>query len=154
MTNFKTTSTKPYVLRAFYDWIVDNHLTPYVAIDSRVDGVLLPPELAHQKEVIFNIDSAAAVGLSLGRQYIEFTARFSGVSRHVRCPISAVLGLYAKENGYGVLFLEDGSLSIIDESDDNMPAEAPPVPSADQGRRKPHLHVVGKTSPRKESDDV
>jgi stringent starvation protein B len=152
VTNFKTTSTKPYVLRAFYDWIVDNHLTPYVAVDTRINGVLLPPELAHQKEVIFNIDSTAAVGLSLGRHHIEFTARFSGISRHVRFPINAVLGLYAKENGYGVLFLEDGSLSIIDEPDSNIPAEAPPAPSSDQGRRKPHLHVVGKANPSKDSD--
>ena len=150
MTNAKTTSTKPYILRAFYDWIVDNQLTPYVAVDTRVDGVLLPPELAHQKEVIFNIDSAAAVGLSLGRQCIEFTARFSGISRHVRFPVNAVLGLYAKENGHGVLFLEDGSLSIIDEPEQSVPAEAPPVGSVEAPQRKPHLHVVSKAPPKKD----
>lgn len=130
---------KPFIVRAFYDWVIANDCMPFMAIDATVEGVSLPPSLAGEPQVVFNLSGAAAVGLALGDSLIEFSARFSGVGHHVSFPVSAVLGVYAKENGSGVLFLEDGSISIVGVDLDDFDVAAQvmlPVAS------KPALKVV------------
>jgi stringent starvation protein B len=142
-------SPKPYIIRAFYDWVEANHCTPFMAIDATEQGVSVPPSLAHEAQVVFDLSANTAAGLALGDRMIEFKARFSGVLHHVRIPPIAVLGVYAKENGSGVLFLEDGSLSIIGVELDAMVDAAKDMPAM---ASKPKLKVVT-INPKKQVPD-
>jgi len=96
-------STTPYLIRAIWEWCGDNGLTPYVAV--KVDGsTRVPLEFVRNGEIVLNISSDATRNLKIGNDLIQFSARFSGVSREVSVPISAVAGIFAKENGQGMAF--------------------------------------------------
>ncbi len=98
-----STSTRPYLIRALYDWCSDNGLTPYVAV--MVDEtVQVPREYVKDGEIVLNISFDATSALKLGNEYIEFKARFGGVARDIHVPISRVLAIYARENGQGMAF--------------------------------------------------
>lgn len=101
------TSTRPYLIRAFYDWIVDNDCTPYIVVDAVQKGVEVPQEFVDEGKIVLNIALSAVSGLVLGDHAIEFQARFGGSIRHVYTPIHSVLAIYAKENGRGMVFAED-----------------------------------------------
>ena len=144
------TSTRPYLIRAFYDWIVDNHCTPHVVVNASVAGVEVPLEYVDGGQIVLNIAVTAVQGLRLGDQAIEFQARFGGQVRRVYAPVSSILAIDAKENGRGMVFAED-------ETDED-PLTPPPATTATQsdenggsskgGRRgkraggRPHLTVV------------
>ncbi len=99
------TSNKPYLLRAFHQWIVDNGLTPYLMVDARIPGVDVPASAVDgEGRVVFNIAHRAVHGLEMGNEYIVFDARFSGASYPVTVPVAAVMAIYARENGAGTLF--------------------------------------------------
>jgi len=104
------TSTKPYLLRALYEWCVDNGCTPYVSVivDSRTR---VPMEYVREGEIVLNIGPLAASKLAIGNEFIECTARFSGVVREVTIPVSAVAAIYARENGQGMSFDVESSAS-------------------------------------------
>jgi stringent starvation protein B len=97
------TSTKPYLMRALYEWCVDNGCTPYVSVlvDSRTS---VPMEYVREGEIVLNIGPLAASKLNIGNEFIECTARFSGVVREVIIPVSAVIAIYARESGQGMTF--------------------------------------------------
>lgn len=98
-----TSSTRPYLIRAIYEWCTDNGLTPYVAI--AVDGsVQVPLEFVRDHEIVLNISFDATGDLILGNEFIEFKARFSGIPREIMVPIERVTAIYAKENGQGMSF--------------------------------------------------
>ena len=98
-----TTSTRPYLIRALYEWCTDNGLTPYVAV--RVDeSVQVPHEYVKDGEIVLNISFDATSSLKLGNEFIEFKARFAGVARDIMVPIAQVLAIYARENGQGMSF--------------------------------------------------
>ncbi len=98
-----STSTRPYLIRALYDWCSDNGLTPYVAV--MVDEtVQVPREYVKDGEIVLNISFDATSALKLGNEYIEFKARFGGVARDIHVPVSRVLAIYARENGQGMAF--------------------------------------------------
>ncbi|MEY2619503.1 MAG: putative Stringent starvation protein [Pseudomonadota bacterium] len=98
-----STSTRPYLIRALYDWCADNGLTPYVAV--MVDEtVQVPREYVKDGEIVLNISFDATSALKLGNEYIEFKARFGGVARDIHVPVSRVLAIYARENGQGMAF--------------------------------------------------
>ena len=114
------TTLKPYLIRAIYEWILDNNLTPYLLVDATNNNALLPQQFVEDGKIILNIRPEATYGLTLGNERIEFNAKFSGKPMGVVVPISAVLALYAKENGKGMVFeKEDNNL------DDNPPPEKP-----------------------------
>lgn len=100
-------STRPYLLRAFYDWIVDNGCTPHIVVNALYPEVQVPLEYAEGGQIVLNIALSAVQGLVLGDQCVEFKARFSGAIRHVNVPMRAVLAIYAKENGRGMVFAEE-----------------------------------------------
>ncbi len=101
------TSNKSYLLRALHEWISDNNMTPHILVDAGSNGVDVP-ELAVQKgKVILNIDNAAVHELEMGNEWLTFTARFSGRKHAVSVPLEAVLAIYAKENGQGMMFAHD-----------------------------------------------
>ncbi len=101
------TSNKPYLIRAIYDWIVDNDCTPYVLVTVEHGGVEVPTGFVQNGKIVFNVSSTACRGLHLGNERIVFSARFSGESLQVSFVPQAVLAIYAKENGKGMEFPEE-----------------------------------------------
>ena len=98
-----STSTRPYLIRALYEWCTDNGFTPYVAV--RVDGsVQVPREFVKDGEIVLNISYDATSSLQLGNDFIEFKARFGGKSREILVPVGRVIAIYARENGQGMAF--------------------------------------------------
>ncbi|HVL74680.1 MAG TPA: ClpXP protease specificity-enhancing factor [Noviherbaspirillum sp.] len=95
--------TKPYLLRAIYEWCTDNGYTPYLAsaVDTRTQ---VPREFVKNGEIVLNISFTATSGLKLGNELIEFHARFGGVSREISIPVENVVAIYARENGQGMAF--------------------------------------------------
>lgn len=115
-----STSTRPYLIRALYEWCTDNGYTPYVAV--RVDGtVRVPPEFVKDGEIVLNISFDATSSLKLGNEFIEFKARFAGTPREILVPIPNVMAIYARENGQGMAFpaiqpvVNDGSALFEEE---------------------------------------
>ena len=100
----KLTSNRPYLVRAMYDWISDNGLTPYLLVDARSPDVRVPPGAVKDGQVVLNVAVRAVTDLELGNDSIRFMARFSGVSHQVDVPVAAVLAIYAQENGQGMMF--------------------------------------------------
>ena len=99
----ESTSTRPYLIRALYDWCTDNGLTPYVAV--LVDeSVQVPREYVKNGEIVLNISFDATSSLKLGNDFIEFKARFAGSAREIMVPVSRVIAIYARENGQGMAF--------------------------------------------------
>ena len=131
------TSSRPYLIRAIYQWIIDNGMTPHLLVDVSVDGVLVPAEHVQNGKIILNIAPMAISGLVLGDEEITFSARFSGKSQGLHVPVEAVLAVYARENGQGMMFSEDESMiSATDDGDDPDPGTDPDKP------KRPSLRVV------------
>ena len=128
-------STKPYLLRAIWEWCNDNGFTPYLAV--QVDGrCRVPREFVRDGQIVLNIGPSATNKLQMGNEYIDFQARFGGVAREIYVPMSNVAAIYAKENGAGMAFEPEGDLS---ESDTSSAQESdidpePPVPPTGRPR--------------------
>lgn len=103
MNALDSTSTRPYLIRALYEWCTDNGFTPYVAV-SVDDTVQVPREYVKNNEIVLNISFDATSSLKLGNDFIEFKARFAGSAREIMVPISHVIAIYARENGQGMAF--------------------------------------------------
>lgn len=95
---------RPYLLRAFYEWLIDNQLTPHLVVDVTRPGVSVPMEFARDGQIVLNVAPRAVGNLELGNDDVRFNARFGGVPRQVFVPIAAVLAIYARENGSGTMF--------------------------------------------------
>jgi stringent starvation protein B len=131
------TSSRPYLIRAMYQWITDNGMTPHLLVDVSVDGVQVPAEHVQNGKIILNIAPMAISSLILGDTEITFTARFSGQPMSMYIPIDAVLAVYAKENGQGMMFSEDDG--AVSSSDDEGPE---PDDSGPDKPARPTLRVV------------
>ncbi len=121
-----------------YQWIVDNGLTPHILVDATLDDVMVPEQHIQDGKIVLNIAPMAIQGLTLGDTEITFSARFSGQSQSLYIPIQAVLAVYARENGQGMMFSEDdagGGLNAAGPSQDDDPDPDPDKP-------KPTLRVV------------
>lgn len=97
-------SNRPYLLRAFYEWIVDSQCTPILVIDANNPNLRAPMEYAEDGELVFNISSNAIRDLNMTNEKVEFKASFSGVIHIIKAPIGAILAVYAEENGEGIFF--------------------------------------------------
>ena len=129
------TSSRPYLLRAIYDWIVDNGLTPYLLVNANMENVLVPTEFVSNGKIILNVAPAAVKDLEIGNDEVHFSARFSGNPMYVSVPMAAAMAIYAKENGRGMVFSDDGDL----------PPEDPDSGGSDDGPikgKQPTLRVV------------
>ena len=98
------TPSKPYVVRAIYDWIVDNNCTPHVLIDAATEGVVVPEDYVTDGQIVLNVSPTAVVSLHLGNDAVSFSGRFGGVPLNVFLPLDSILGIYARENGQGMVF--------------------------------------------------
>jgi len=138
--------TKPYLLRALYEWCVDNGYTPHLAVkvDSRSQ---VPSEYVRNREITLNISPTAVHKLQMGNELIEFSARFAGVARQISVPVAAVYALYARETGHGMTFEVDaakpeiqgaaeGEPHTVSPSNESAPAALPP-PTAPTEPTKP-----------------
>src|SRR5918994_2105771 len=103
MNALESTSTRPYLIRALYDWCTDNGFTPYVAVLVD-DTVQVPREYVKNGEIVLNISFDATSSLKLGNDFIEFKARFAGTAREISVPVGRVIAIYARENGQGMAF--------------------------------------------------
>jgi|SRR5450830_1568622 len=99
----ETTSTRPYLIRALYEWCTDNGFTPYLAVSVN-DGVQVPREYVKDGEIVLNISFDATSSLKLGNDFIEFKGRFAGMARDIVVPVGQVIAIYARENGQGMAF--------------------------------------------------
>ena len=99
----ESSSTRPYLIRALYEWCSDNGYTPYVAVLAD-ETVQVPREYVKNGEIVLNISFDATSSLKLGNEFIEFKARFAGTAREIVVPISRVMAIYARENGQGMAF--------------------------------------------------
>lgn len=106
---------RPYLLRGYYDWFVDNNLTPYLVVDATYPEVKVPFEYVQNGQIILNISTNATGNLTLGNDAIEFNARFKGVNQQLFIPLGAVLAIYARENGDGVLFEDEAFYDIANQ---------------------------------------
>ena len=129
------TSNRPYFIRALYEWLVDNDLTPYLLVEAERDDVVIPSQFVEDGRIVLNIGPSAVRSLDLGNQTIRFNARFGGVAMDVLVPPSAVLGIYARENGRGMLFPDEHS-----EQTDGHPPDSDPDPNPP--RERPTLKVI------------
>lgn len=103
MDSTETSSTRPYLIRALYEWCTDNGLTPHLAVKVN-ERAQVPTEFVRDGEIVLNIGLDATNGLQLGNDYIEFKARFGGVAREIMVPVEQVMAIYARENGQGMSF--------------------------------------------------
>jgi stringent starvation protein B len=103
MNALDATSTRPYLIRALYEWCTDNGFTPYVAVLVD-DTVQVPREYVKNNEIVLNISFGATSSLKLSNDFIEFKARFGGSAREIHVPIGRVIAIYARENGQGMAF--------------------------------------------------
>lgn len=124
------TSLKPYLIRSIYEWIIDNQLTPHLLVDAENTEAILPYDYIEDGKIVLNLRPEAVQGLMLGNEEIQFNARFSGTAMHIVTPTTAVLAIYAKENGKGMMFDPE-------EYDNDTP---PPVEKKKTTR--PYLKVV------------
>ncbi|RPH20812.1 ClpXP protease specificity-enhancing factor [Buttiauxella warmboldiae] len=129
---------RPYLLRAFYEWLLDNQLTPHLVVDVTLPGVHVPMEYARDGQIVLNIAPRAVGNLELANGDVRFNARFGGVPRQVFVPMAAVLAIYARENGAGTMFEPEASYDEDGESHndiDPMPAEPETVMQVIDGSR-------------------
>jgi len=130
------TSTRPYLLRAIHEWMLDNGLTPQIIVDVNSDQVQVPRQYVEDGRIVLNIADGAVRHLSLGNEQVEFHARFGGTPHHIHIPTQQVLAIVARENGAGMSFTsEPGAADPL--QDDN----GGPSPD-DQGPTRPRLKIV------------
>jgi stringent starvation protein B len=130
MNALESTSTRPYLIRALYDWCTDNGFTPYVAVLVD-DTVQVPREYVKNGEIVLNISFDATSSLKLGNEFIEFKARFAGTAREIMVPVNRVIAIYARENGQGMAFPVPVASSHDEEA--GKPSPLTSVPAAGSG---------------------
>ena len=136
------TPNRPYLLRAYYDWLSDNMLTPHVVVDAYVTGTEVPQQFVKDGQIVLNIAQSAVGQLTLDNEYVQFNARFGGVPHHVILPMASIIGIYARENGAGVVFEEEDAYELADEESEELATVEPLLPDDDKPKRKSHLTLV------------
>ena len=144
------TPNRPYLLRAFFDWIVDNQCTPHLVVNADFPAVQIPTQFVQDGQIVLNISPSAVTQFSMDNRQLSFNARFGGQPMQVYVPIGAVLAIYARENGEGTVFtadefLEDEDefateLESVDIADELLPDE--PAPTKPEKKKGSHLRVI------------
>jgi stringent starvation protein B len=133
---------RPYLLRAFYEWMLHNQLTPHLVVDVTLPGVQVPMEYARDGQIVLNIAPRAVGNLELSNDEVSFNARFGGVPRQVSVPLAAVLAVYARENGAGTMFepeaAYDEDVARLNDEDGSTGSESETVMSVIDGDKPDH----------------
>lgn len=142
------TSNRPYLIRACYDWIVDNNCTPYLAVDAYYPGVEVPQSYVNDGQIVLNIAPRAVMDMEFGNDLIRFNTRFGGVPTDIQLPVDSVMGIYARENGQGMIFEvarppdpDKPSPKVVKKSKKKATAKKGPS-KKESGGKKPPLRVV------------
>lgn len=135
-------SSRPYLVRALYEWIVDNDCTPHMLVNAEYPSVQVPQGFANDGQIVLNVSPSAVRHLHMDNEAVSFEGRFGGVPHTLYVPVGAILGIYARENGQGMVFdlepsLEEDEEIELDDGDDTPPDSEPPRPSG-----RPSLKVV------------
>lgn len=126
---------RPYLLRAMHEWISDSGYTPHVIVDALHEGVEVPQAYVKEGKIVLNLSTSATQRLQLKNDGVQFDARFSGIVHHVKVPIQAILGIYARETGEGMVFSESDPEGPSPPSDPSDPGPETPSPESPEGRR-------------------
>jgi stringent starvation protein B len=135
------TSSKPYLLNGLYEWIVDNDCTPYVLVDAFAEGVEVPLDFVKDGQIVLNIAPRAVTGLQIDAKGMFFNARFGGIPTDVMATIPSIMGIYARENGQGMMFDKE----TTPPGNDQPPSGPKLVPKAGDSSKKsekPSLKIV------------
>lgn len=139
------TPNRPYLLRAFYDWIVDNDCTPHLVVNAEYPAVQVPVQFVQDGQIVLNISPSAVTQFDMDNQQLSFNARFSGQPMQVYVPMGAVLAIYARENGEGTVFTQE----TFPEYDEEQQVETETVTEAAEENSKEsekkkgaHLRVI------------
>ncbi len=133
METTELSARRPYLLRAFYDWLLDNDLTPHLVVDINLPGVMVPLEYARDGQIVLNIAPRAVGNLELTNEEVHFNARFGGVPRQVVVPMIAVMAIYARENGAGTMFEPEPAYDQLAEQGETRPAQPESIMSVVDG---------------------
>jgi len=141
------TPNRPYLLRAYYDWLMDNQLTPHVVVDAYVPGTQVPQQYVKDGQIVLNITESAVGGLQITNDFIEFSARFGGVPQQVLLPMAAIVAIYARENGAGTVFDAEEAYELeteqgMDFSVVEEPIETQESHAAKEPKRRGHLTLI------------
>ncbi len=140
------TPRRPYILRAFYEWLVDNELTPYLVVEADLPGVRVPEQFVQDGQIVLNLAPRAVGNLEMSNEAVTFNARFGGQPHSVIVPLYAVQAIYARENGAGTMFepeeaymnYDDEALAeLVEDSNSDKPDDEPP-----KSKGRPNLRVV------------
>ncbi|HSX87994.1 MAG TPA: ClpXP protease specificity-enhancing factor [Pseudomonas sp.] len=133
-------SSRPYLIRALYEWIVDNDCTPHLLVNSELTGVQVPPGFASDGQIVLNVSPSAVRHLHMDNEAVSFEGRFGGVAHSLYVPAGAVLAIYARENGQGMVFDLESPMATSEDGESEEqgpPDDEPPRPSG-----RPSLKVV------------
>ena len=119
------TSNRPYLLRAFYQWILDNDCTPYIVVEADLPHVDVPPQAVRDGQVVLNVSPTSVHNLMLEDKQVTFSARFGGVPFEVYIPVYAISAIYARENGAGTMFPPEPIPELEDDIGDELTADEP-----------------------------
>ena len=127
------TSSRPYLIRAIHEWVSDNGLTPYILVNAESPGAELPRQFVENGKIVLNVSSAAVSDLHIDNDWLLFSARFNGRATDISIPISAIVAIYAKENGQGM---------VLDRDEDGDDTPPPGSRAGLKSDKKPHLQLV------------
>jgi len=145
------TSNQPYLLKAFFDWILDNGLTPFIVVNAQLPGVVVPTQFVKDGQIVLNISPSACVNFHMDLEHISFQARFSGQPMLVTLPNEAVGAIYAKENGAGTVFADAEELQqalLAKENKDHETGAKVTLPA----KKGPSLSSVSNSQNTQKSD--
>ncbi|WP_178006189.1 ClpXP protease specificity-enhancing factor [Marinospirillum perlucidum] len=138
-----TTSSRPYLLRGLYEWLLDNQLTPHIIIAADLPGVDVPSEQVQDGQLVLNISDTATRDLVMTNDAVSFSARFGGVPRQIYVPMEAVVAIYAREDGAGMVFGQEPGAEAISPSGEEAVTEDEGQEASEEPKRSaPHLTVV------------
>ena len=127
------TSSRPYLIRAIHEWVSDNGLTPYILVNAECPEAVLPLQFIENGKIVLNVSATAVNDLHIDNDWLLFSARFNGQATDISIPITAILAIYAKENGQGM---------VLDRDDDGDETPPPGSRSKLKADKKPHLQLV------------
>ncbi|AMN46135.1 hypothetical protein ACG33_03215 [Steroidobacter denitrificans] len=148
MTEVPVPSRRPYLLRAMHEWISDSQQTPHIVVDASAPGVEVPHQYVQGGKIILNVSMNATSSLNLGNEFVLFRARFGGVTHDISVPVGAVLGIYARETGQGMIFSDIDAPPPQPTAPSESPSTSPGTLSANvrsgdaPKRTRPTLKVV------------
>ena len=133
--------TRPYMARAIYEWICDNQLTPYLLVDATQPYTSVPEQFVKDGQIVLNIAPHAVHQFQMSNDAVSFSARFGGVARDIYVPISALLGIYARENGQGLFFHPD-EYANVQKTEDTLKSNTQAQVESETPKKKPSLRLL------------